>query len=683
MADEYDLEVGDTIDWEAFEVAEEGSESLLNEDGTPVHLRVVGVGVYPNEVVATAPYDSLPFIYLTPAYFDRHQRHTHVYGFYAIRLRNGQADAAAFRATLSRTLREFGVNPQGIPLSTRFERNAQVERAIEPQAIALWTFAALTGAALLIVIIQVLARQILLDADEYRALQTLGMSRRQLFAGAMVRVGVVALGGAAIAVVGAALASPLLPIGPARLAEPNPGFAFNAAILGAGFVVIWVLVVALAAIPAWRSASIGASRVRESREAHEPSSRLTAAAASAGLPPTSTIGVRNAVRPGIGRSRVPVRSAIAVNSAAIALVVAAVAFTGNLTRLADTPKDYGWDWTFKVGSGTFGVDPRPAIERLREDPSVEAAAMVNYGTARIGGHEVAAVGVDSRIGSLFPTLLEGREAVRDDEIVLGTRTLRRAHRSVGESVRVSEIGVGSGLCDECESPEDRTMRIVGRAVFPKLGDAGHNPTNLGEGAATTGNVFTTASLPDEKYTVVLVRLKPGADLEQSRDRLNRFFAPQFFCEGEPNCVQSAERPGDLSNFARIRGTALLLAAVLALIALALLVHVLVSSVRRRRRELAVLMTLGFVRRQVSAVTAWQATTIAGLALLVGVPVGLALGSVVWRLFADRLGVAPDVGIPVVALVVGIPATVVLANLAAAVPALLAARTYPATVLRSE
>jgi hypothetical protein len=322
------------------------------------------------------------------------------------------------------------------------------------------------------------------------------------------------------------------------------------------------------------------------------------------------------------------------------------------------------------------------MARLDRERDIDAVALANIGSARIGGREVTAVGIDSQRGVVAPTLLEGREPVRDDEIVLGTRTMRRAGKSVGEDVRISDIVLGSG-CEECKGPDARTMRIVGRAVFPKLGYELHNPTNLGEGAATTADVFADPALPQEKYTVVLIRLKPDADVPTVRARLNRFFAPQYFCGGEPNCVQSAERPGDISNFTRIRGTALVLAAMLAVIALGLLAHVLISSVRRRGRELAVLKTIGFVRRQIFAVTAWQATTIAVLGLLIGIPVGLALGSVVWRAFADQLGVEPSVSVPYLALAIGVPVTIILANLIAAVPALVAARTPPASVLRSE
>ena len=69
----------------------------------------------------------------------------------------------------------------------------------------------------------------------------------------------------------------------------------------------------------------------------------------------------------------------------------------------------------------------------------------------------------------------------------------------------------------------------------------------------------------------------------------------------------------------------MLAGLLALLAAAALAHLLVTSVRRRRRDLAILKSLGFVRGQVSAAVAWQATTVALLALAVGLPLGVALG----------------------------------------------------------
>jgi hypothetical protein len=669
MARRLDLEVGDIARWLAFEPEEIEVEAPDLSDATRVRLRVVGIGVYPNEVVPTAQYDAVPFAYLTPAFFRAHADETQDYSFAVVRLRNGNADLPAFRQGMDRVLREHGVDQDSGFFADRSDSYEQVRRAIRPQALALAVFAALTAAAFVMVIVQVLARQVFLAADEHRALGALGMTKGQLFATTMARIVTVALAGGVIALIGAVLASPLMPIGPARLAEPNPGFAVNVAILGLGVLVLLGLVVGLAAIPAWRAAATaGAARPSRGRNP----SRAARALATAGAPVTSTLGVRGALQPGVGRAQVPVRSTIIVSGLAIALVVATASFTANLDRLATTPKLYGWDWTFKAGNGFFPVEVKPTLAALEEVPGVRAVAAANYANVTIAGRPVGAVGIDTLRGDeVFPTLLEGRVPVRADEIVLGTRTLRRADRGVGETVEVVVNG------------EARRMRIVGRAIFPKLGAGSFSPTNLGYGAATITDAIVDPSAPaGEKYSVVLLAMRPGSDPVASQAALNRALRPQVLCGGEVRCVEVADRPGDVSNYTRIRGTSLVLVAVLALVALGLLVHVLISSVRRRRRDLALYKTLGFLRRQVSAVSAWQATTMAAIALLIGIPVGIALGTFAWRVFADQLGVAPDSEFPP-ALLLAIPGVLLLANVVATVPALLAARTHPATVLRSE
>jgi ABC-type lipoprotein release transport system permease subunit len=110
---------------------------------------------------------------------------------------------------------------------------------------------------------------------------------------------------------------------------------------------------------------------------------------------------------------------------------------------------------------------------------------------------------------------------------------------------------------------------------------------------------------------------------------------------------------------------------------------LVTTVRRRRRALAVLKTVGFDRRQVRATVAWQATTVVVVGLLVGIPLGLVAGRLVWDLVAAQLGVSGDPTCPVLAIALVVPAALVLVNLVAAFPARRAAHTLPAVVLRSE
>jgi len=123
--------------------------------------------------------------------------------------------------------------------------------------------------------------------------------------------------------------------------------------------------------------------------------------------------------------------------------------------------------------------------------------------------------------------------------------------------------------------------------------------------------------------------------------------------------------------------------VLALFAVVSVGHTLISSTRRRRSDLAVLKTIGFTRGQVSATVAWQATTLIGLAIVIGVPLGLAAGRWSWTSFANQLGVPPSPRIPAVVVGGVVLLCLVLANVVAAIPARAAARTQPAVVLRAE
>src|SRR5262249_53354296 len=128
---------------------------------------------------------------------------------------------------------------------------------------------------------------------------------------------------------------------------------------------------------------------------------------------------------------------------------------------------------------------------------------------------------------------------------------------------------------------------------------------------------------------------------------------------------------------------LVLASLFALVALATLIHVLITSVRRRRKDLAILRTLGFKKRQIASAVAWQSVVLACLALVIGIPAGGLIGRLGWSLFATNLGV---VSIPVIAwvpVVVAIPVTIGVAVLISIGPALAARRTKPATVLRAE
>jgi ABC-type antimicrobial peptide transport system permease subunit len=110
---------------------------------------------------------------------------------------------------------------------------------------------------------------------------------------------------------------------------------------------------------------------------------------------------------------------------------------------------------------------------------------------------------------------------------------------------------------------------------------------------------------------------------------------------------------------------------------------LVASVRRRRRELALLKTIGFTRRQLLVAVDWQATVVAVLSLVIGTPLGVAFGRLLWLLFAHQLSAVADPAVPVVSVAAVVVGTLLVANLVAALPGRIAARTPAALSLRSE
>ena len=273
------------------------------------------------------------------------------------------------------------------------------------------------------------------------------------------------------------------------------------------------------------------------------------------------------------------------------------------------------------------------------------------------------------------TMLAGHPPSGPGQVVLGSSVLRRFGLRVGQSVPITI------------NNRRQIARIVGRAVFPNFGQGSFTPTDLGQGAETMASVLTGAGTSsgaaNPGYNFMLVRFAPGprhgADIAAFARSIPAFCAQA----GQPRCVVRDQRPNGVASYARIDGTPEVLAGVLAVFGLAVLGQLIVLSGRRRRRDFAILKALGLLRRQVSLITAWQVTTLTGLALLAGVPLGIAAGRWTWALFAQGLGI-PAVAITPVSLAVLTAATaMLLANAIAFWPGRATARLSPAEILRTE
>ena len=109
----------------------------------------------------------------------------------------------------------------------------------------------------------------------------------------------------------------------------------------------------------------------------------------------------------------------------------------------------------------------------------------------------------------------------------------------------------------------------------------------------------------------------------------------------------------------------------------------VAGARRRRRELALLKSLGLTRRQMTGVVAWQTVVLLVVALAGGLPLGLAAGRWTWDRYAASLGVAPVPVFPAWGLSVGLVVLPAVGTALTAVPATIAAPTPTASALRVE
>jgi ABC-type lipoprotein release transport system permease subunit len=143
------------------------------------------------------------------------------------------------------------------------------------------------------------------------------------------------------------------------------------------------------------------------------------------------------------------------------------------------------------------------------------------------------------------------------------------------------------------------------------------------------------------------------------------------------------RPAEIVNYRSLGTTPAVLGSALATGAVVALGLTLVASVRRRRRDAALLKTLGFTRGQLASVVAWQSSVAVIIGTAVGVPLGIVLGRLLWAMFANEIHAVPTPSVPVLSIVLIAIGAFVLANLVAAVPGRIAARTPTALLLRAE
>ena len=648
-------------------------------------MHLVGTVVQSDELVSDVSERYPLLIFFTPTLTEHFEKIGQGYFDYGLQLTHGASD-------VSKVEREI-IN--ALPPGTTYDFHVtslytgQVNRSIAPEAIALAVFGLIAALAALIIAGGLVAREMQRNDDDVRIMRALGASPRMVVSTSLLGPAAVIVVGSLLAVVVGVVVSPLSPIGPVRAVYPHVGVAVDWLVLSLGFIIL-VLTLGLVALLVARRQMRGSENRARPLDVHRGST-VARRLGEAGLPITAVVGVRFALGSGRSRDAPPVRAALFGSVFAVLIVVTTLTFGSSLNTLISRPPLYGWNWNYALG-GPTEVPPQ-AENLLKTDPYVASWSGYDLANAQINGLTVPIMLTDNH-DAVSPPLLEGHEVDADNQIVLGAETLQQLHKQVGQYVTAS---YGTSKDAPVWVPPTK-MLIVGSSTLPAVGGSQTLHTSMGVGAIIPSGVEPPAFqkflhspiLALDGPQIVFVRFRPNAPRSKAVASLKKIakFANHIFdavpngqAAGSSVSVIAVQYPADIENYRSIGLIPAALALGLAAGAVVALGLTLVSSVRRKRRDLALLRTLGFTRRQLTATIAWQASVAGVTGAVIGVPLGVLLGRWLWTLFARNIYAVPQPTVPVISIIIVAVSALLLANVVAAVPGRIAARTSTAQVLR--
>jgi hypothetical protein len=434
-------------------------------------------------------------------------------------------------------------------------------------------------------------------------------------------------------------------------------------VLGPGLALTMLLSAGAAAAAAWLAlgAAIRPTRARRSS--------VATTLARAGLAVPVEVGTRFALEPGRGRTSVPVRPALIGAVTGVLGILAAFTFSHGVSDASSHPERFGQTFQLSALVGDGGNDFGPAdklLTALRAQPKVAGVddARVGVATGPDGNTSVTLYTYSTGAKPLPVVVTSGRMPRSAGEVLLAPKSIKSLRTLVGERVTLS----GS----------------KGTPPFTVTG-TGLVPTGFHNGYADGGWVTDSgydAMFRDFKFHLDYVTLLPSARTSDAGARLSAAIA-----KSDPALANFAFAPPDplseLSALRQVRVLPIALGLFLALLAIGAVGHALATAVRRRSHDLAVLRALGMTQRQCRWVVVTQATVLAVIGLLFGIPLGLAVGRTVWRAVADYTPIEYVPPFAVWALLLVAPGALLIANLLAAWPGHRAARLRIAHILRTE
>ena len=642
----FGLDIGSTVTMVQKSVGpgQGGLPTSLVPNGVPAieqRMRVVGISHSPDNQVDATP---------SSGFYAKHRTDLLGVENQFVTLAHGQADFVKFQAGVQRVV-GHPVNVASTPALFGISKVGDVSN-VERNGLLLFALAVIVGAGALVG--QALVRAVGAGAADLPTWRAIGADRRIVVRAMVAPTVVTAAVGVVTALIVAIALSPRFPIALTRHYDLDLGVHADWFVLGLGALALVIAVLGTA----WVTAEVRVRRRAPGRAHPSTTARL---ATTMGLPPSLLIGSRLAVESGQGRRAVPVRSALVGAVVGVLGVVACLTFRAGLSDTVADPGRSGVVWDFSVAAE--GVVAKTDVAAIAQDDAINAVLDAQWSRAvRINGRPTPTFGTKSVKGSLNLVVLAGHAPRGLREVAFAPTTMDALGLHLGDRVTVG--------------PGAERMNVVGKVLLPAS-----SHTDYDESAWMTLSALRqsdpTGAGPDSIEDYVLVRFQPGTDVAAVHKRLARLGGSQGYF------LQPAKLPSSVISLGRLRALPFALAIFFALLAVATVAHALVTTVRRRRHDLAVLRSIGFTRRDARIAIAWQSTLIAIVGLVLGVPLGIVFGRLVWKQLAENFPVAYVPPLALVGLILIVPVAIAIANLVAAGPAHAATRIRPARVLRTE
>ena len=500
-----------------------------------------------------------------------------------------------------------------------------------------------------LIIANAVSGQVLSQLRDIGLLKAIGFTPRQVTLVVLSQNLVLSLAAGVVGVLAGLLIAPFFLERSAEVLGVPAAAAVNPALLGLVIAIVALLVGLFTLLPAWRAGRVGAMQALNAGPdaGSGRTSRLAALAARFGLPRVAVVGIKDTAHK-------PARTLLTLS----ALVLAVVTATFSLGIEATFNKTMSEPTVIGGPPYDLAVDrdlmPDADARRLIESQPEVESYLVTYGRgARLGRRGFDIRAVEGNLQTPRWAMREGRMPERAGEAAVSTRFAAEFGVDVGDRFTISTA---------LPNAADVAIEVVGSYV-----DA--------EGIVMmVKNETLPVGPPPSDY---LIHTRPGSDNRELANRLIDASGGNL----DPEVLE--ETIADIRD--QWRPVLIGLNGVLFTIAGLNLLSSLLVSVRERRRDFAVLKTLGFTPAQIAQSVFSGSAVVALVAVLVGLPLGLVATRVMFDVLSSAAGIGTGVGqMPgVLWLVPLVPGAIAVAALATILPARRAATLRVAEALRYE